>query len=80
MNRNVVIGLVAIFAMLFFTICYVQFMNHDKPHVYSAEEVYAIECSKRGGDPVNKTGWDYSGDKELHVEEYKCEGEPDVRN
>ena len=65
MNRNVVIGLVAIFAMLFFTICY---------------EVYAIECSKRGGDPVNKTGWDYSGDKELHVEEYKCEGEPDVRN
>ncbi len=80
MQKAVVIGIVTVFALFFATICYVQFMNHDKPHVYSAKEVYVIECSKRGGNPVVSDGRDYSGDKDVDIQDYKCEGESDVHN
>lgn len=74
------ITVVAVFAIVFGSISYNANINRDKPHVFTAEEIFATECSKRGGNPTIKTGSDWEGDKSLNVEEYKCEGASDVRN
>ena len=51
-------------------ISYNGYINRNKEHVYSPEEIAAIECSKRGGNPSTRVGWDNG----IHVQEYKCEG------
>lgn len=74
------IGIVLVFAMLFGCISYTSYVNRNKEHVYTAEEVFAMECAKRGGNPVTKVGKDWEGDKSVDINEFKCEGVADVRN
>lgn len=73
-------GVVLFFAMLFGSISYNSYVNRNKEHVYTAQEVYAIECAKRGGNPTTREGRDYSNDQNVGVQEFKCEGATDVRN
>lgn len=53
-----------------------SYINRGKDPVPSAEEIFTSECSRRGGNPVTRVGWDDA----IHVQEYKCEGVSDVRN
>lgn len=76
----VCITIVAVFAIVFGSISYNVHTNRDKPHVFTAEEIFATECSKRGGNPTIKNGKDWEGEKSLDVKEYKCEGVNDVHN
>lgn len=76
----VVIGVVIIFAMLFGTISYSNYINRYKTPVPSAEEIFTKSCVERGGNPKTETGSDYTGDKQVRVNEFTCEGVSDVRN
>lgn len=74
------ISVVLCFAIFFGTISFRAYVNRNKEHVYSASELFVIECAKRGGNPATKTGSDYEGDKSLDIKEFKCEGATDVHN
>lgn len=66
---TIMVFVTLLFAILVGGISYNSYLNRNKQHVYSAEELSAIECSKRGGNPITKVGWE----NEIHVQEYKCE-------
>ena len=76
----ITIGLVLCVAMIIGNASYVSYVNRNKEHVYSAEELFAIECGKRGGNPSTETGSDFSGEKNVQIQQYKCEGATDVHN
>lgn len=75
MKELIVIGSVVVLVALIITggVSYSKYIDRNKEHIYNTEEVYANECSKRGGNPTTKVGNDYSGDKSVTVQEYKCE-------
>jgi hypothetical protein len=61
---------VAAFAVLVAGISYNNYLNRDKKHIYTTEEIASQECAKRGGNVVSKVGWDNN----IHIQEFKCEG------
>lgn len=69
-----VIGFLLFVGILCGAISYNSYINRNKEHVYTAEEVFAIECAKRGGNPSTKTGNDYAGEQNTDTQEFKCEG------
>lgn len=48
-----------------------NYYNRDRPHVYSAEETFSNDCSKRGGAVVSRNGRGTDG---IYINEKKCEG------
>lgn len=62
------------FSILVSGVCYDVYINRNKEHVYSSEEVFSMNCSKRGGNPSIENGHDYTGDKDVRIQSYKCEG------
>jgi len=74
------VTVVAVFGIIFGSISYNTYINRDKVHVYSQEEIFTMECSKRGGNPKTEIGADFSGDKRVGIKEFKCEGVNDVHN
>ena len=48
-----------------------NYVNRDKPHVYSADELYSMDCSKKGGNVVSKSG---RGGDGIYIDEKSCEG------
>jgi hypothetical protein len=67
--KHLIWGLVAFFALIIMGVTANSWINRDKEHVYTAEEIFSNECSDRGGNPVTRVGWDNG----IHVQEYKCE-------
>ena len=65
----IVIGVLLFVGIIVGGISYNQYVNRNKEHVYSPEEIAAIECAKRGGNPTTRVGWD----NDIHIKEYKCE-------
>lgn len=76
----VIIGILLFVAIIVGGISYNNYINRNKEHVYTAQETYAIECAKRGGNVITETGRDTAGSKDVRVQEFKCEGATDVRN
>lgn len=71
---------VTVAAIVFGSISLNVYVTRDKVHVYTPEETFSIECSKRGGNPRMEVGNDYTGEKEISIKEFKCEGVNDVHN
>ena len=72
MKSAVTVPIAVVTALLIIcgTVALVNFINRDRVHVPTKEDVFAIECAKRGGNPNIRTGWE----NEVHIDEYKCEG------
>ncbi len=47
-----------------------NYHNRDRPHVYSADELYIQECAKKGGNYVKKSG---TGSDGIYINEKRCE-------
>lgn len=47
-----------------------NWINRDKVHVPTPEEIFVKECAERGGNVISRVGWD----NEIHIDEQKCEG------
>lgn len=70
----IIVGVLLVVGMIVGGVSYNTYLNRDKPHVFTPEEIFATECAKRGGNPKTEVGSDYTGDKSVEVKEYKCEG------
>ena len=64
-----ILTIIAVVAIIVGGVCYVNYVNRFKPHVYSADEIYAQQCAKKGGNPITRRGYDDG----IYVQEYKCE-------
>ncbi len=82
MRTEAMIGIVivTIAGMLFATISYTNYLNRDKPHVFTAEEIFKTECAKRAGNPTIKEEHEATGSNTGDVTEYKCEATNDIHN
>lgn len=76
----VITGILIFVAIIVGGISYNNYINRNKEHVYTAAEIYSIECAKRGGNPTVRDGKDWAGERSVDLKEYKCEGATDVRN
>lgn len=62
-------------------VSYNAYTNRNRPHVFTAEEIFVTECAKRGGNPITKEGSKMSNeDGRINTQEYTCEGVNNVRN
>lgn len=64
-----IIGILLFTAIITSGICYTNYIERNKPYVYTAQEIFSNECSRKGGNVQTKEGWDDT----IYIQEYKCE-------
>lgn len=60
---------IIVVAIIISGIVAINFINRDRVQLPTAEEIFATDCSKRGGNVKMRVGWD----NEIHINESICE-------